>query len=719
MRLVLVSPQSYRPILVTNLARELSAPMGLLYLASAVREACDVRVLDVQAHRWSTAEAVGNILADSPDAVGISVSFSTALPAALRLVRALRQAEGGLYLIAGGNCATFEYRRLIEEGSFDAVVLHEGERTLRDLLSRCSLGETPKGIPGVVWRSGEGIVMQPFAGFVEALDELPLPRFDDLEQPDRYLKTIVSSRGCTYGCIYCSTQQMWRRWRGRSVGSIAAELDGLLCDYNPRELAFSDDEFTVDHGRVMEICAALESRGSPVRWSSSARVENLDDKLLDAMAAAGCHTIFLGIESGSDRVLAGLRRHYSVAEVHRTVAKFRIRGIIPLLSLMVGIPGETTEDAEATLRLLREVDTTRLNLSIFTPFPGTPVHRHPERYGVTLLAPEVMPGVFNDETGQVYHHTAELSARQIRDFWLEGVGIIMGRQRAAPPRIRAPKSPDRTGGATMNMVCEDDARQELLASLVDSSLFVDGRCDPYAADETLRLLLEARRVRQQCGLRWGPFMSHPLKVQVDLTSRCNLRCRFCYNGSGPDSAAELDEDCLDKLCNELAAMDVMQVTASGGEILCRPGLLFLFLDRMSAIRMGVRLVTNGWFVNDETAARLAEYPLCDVQVSIDGADEAVHDNLRGRRGSCAARFVAWEPSRATASRPVSPVSSTEGTPGQSATWPQSLSISEPAASPSPTSWASAGALKCSTNWPWTTSLTRMFSDGSQDYARTI
>jgi len=427
-KLVLVSPQSYRPILVTKMARELSPPMGLLYLASAVRDECDVSIVDVQVRRWTIGEAVSAIVAQLPDVVGISVNYTTTMPSAMELARQLRQRAPEVLIIGGGNSATFETATLLRNAPFDAVVLREGESTLREVVKRFSAHMDISGIPGVAYRDGDGVKIQPFAGYAASLDDLAFPRFSDLEQPEHYLKAIVSSRGCTYGCIYCSTQQMWKRWRGRSPENLMAEADGLIEAHQPKQVAFIDDEFTTDRARVRGICGGLIERGVPFKWSFAARLEHTDEELLDWVSAAGCESIFFGIESGSDSVLAQLRRRYTIADVDRIVALCRARGILPILSFMIGNPHETSRDVETTLAVLRCVGTHRLNLSVFTPFPGTPVHTHASRFGVSLTAPK---RVINDDTGDVFHCTQHLSADQIRGYWLEGVGIIMRRAREA------------------------------------------------------------------------------------------------------------------------------------------------------------------------------------------------------------------------------------------------------------------------------------------------
>lgn len=181
--------------------------------------------------------------------------------------------------------------------------------------------------------------------------------------------------------------------------------------------------------------------------------------------------------------------------------------------------------------------------------------------------------------------------------------------------------------------CQSDPRTELLESLSHAGLLIDAKCDVWDIDETLRTLLERQDRLRGDGLRPGGFYTRPLKAQVDLTTRCNLHCCFCYNDSGHAAAREFSRDDLIRVCDELGQLGVLQLVLSGGEVLCRPEILFAVVQRARDQRMGIRIVTNGWFVDEQAASRLAQLPISDVQVSIDGALPVVHDQLRGRAGS--------------------------------------------------------------------------------------
>lgn len=178
-----------------------------------------------------------------------------------------------------------------------------------------------------------------------------------------------------------------------------------------------------------------------------------------------------------------------------------------------------------------------------------------------------------------------------------------------------------------------DPRVELLQRLGDAGALVDGQCRLFPVDDTLRLLLERNDAGRQRGVRPTRRYSRPLKVQVDFTSLCNLACRFCYNDSRPADVPELGVGVLRDLLRQLDELRVLQVVLSGGEVLSRRRVFLQLLQMLADRPIGIRIVTNGWFLDEAIANRLAEARVSDVQVSIDGAEPAVHDQLRGRAGS--------------------------------------------------------------------------------------
>jgi radical SAM superfamily enzyme YgiQ (UPF0313 family) len=150
--------------------------------------------------------------------------------------------------------------------------------------------------------------------------------------------------------------------------------------------------------------------------------------MIDTLGESGCRNIFFGFESGSDRILKKLDRHYTAADIERVVDRCIAARIIPHASFMIGMPWETREDVGKTFEIIERLNTPFILLNLFTPFVGTPVFRHPEDYGVTLF--DDADGEEGQiDTGMVFHRTEGLSAQEIKELWIEGTGIVVSRSR--------------------------------------------------------------------------------------------------------------------------------------------------------------------------------------------------------------------------------------------------------------------------------------------------
>ncbi len=430
MKIALAAPQSRRPNVVLSNVPDysLSPPLGLLYLAAGVADEHDVEIFDAQLQQEPVPALAKRILAADPDLVGVTMNFSTVIDGAVKLACLLKRERPDLLLVAGGNSATFMGSELCKEGSFDAVFLREADESFPSFVRHLEHGD-PWSTSGIVFNHNGQVCQNPSRGYVRDLDKIPIPRYDLLPKRERYLPTIVSSRGCSFACIYCSTKSMWGRWRFRTPASVVREVDAMYELGFRKKLAFCDDEFVVRRHRAIEIAKLIEVRGYGYRWGFAGRIECIDRGILEAVSRAGCEQIFFGIESGSDRVRKLLRRKGTARKVKSTVNLCIEYGIIPIVSFMVGIPYETMEDALETLDLMRHINTYRVQLSVFTPLLGTPVFQNPQEYGLALLPDAFETDRVNIDVGTVVHSTNNLSSSEIRELWMEGQGIVMQRYR--------------------------------------------------------------------------------------------------------------------------------------------------------------------------------------------------------------------------------------------------------------------------------------------------
>jgi B12-binding domain/radical SAM domain protein len=247
----------------------------------------------------------------------------------------------------------------------DYVVVGEGEYTLPRLLRRIE-NRTPGPVPGVATR--EGFCPQDHAVFLPAY-----PPFS------HYKGYIEISRGCPHGCAYCQTPMIFgRRMRHRPVDEIARAAahfrDARFV--TPNALAYGSDGIRPRPEKIEALFRALHKNDIYFgTFPSEVRPEFITGEVLDLITTyCANRRLQFGAQSGSDRVLAMLRRGHTVADVEGALDLCRDAGLTPVVDFIVGLPCEEDEDERATLRLVHEVTRRgRAHVHLFTPLPGTPM----------------------------------------------------------------------------------------------------------------------------------------------------------------------------------------------------------------------------------------------------------------------------------------------------------------------------------------------------------
>ncbi|EGD50870.1 Radical SAM domain protein [Thermoanaerobacter ethanolicus JW 200] len=429
MKVVLISP--YFPSVGKN--KEEHVSLGVLYLATEIQHLCKVYVFNALIDEMDEDMIVNKIKKISPDIVGISINFAPALNSGLRIADRLRKENFDGIIVFGGNTSTFLYKKILTESYGDIVVMYEGEHTFKELitiLQKCSNQENfiekLSGIRGIAFKTGKGeVITTQKREFVTQLDELKIPNrtYHDNFYKLSKMATILSSRGCPYSCFYCSTTAMWgRNWRGRSAHNIVAEIEYIRSLYpNICTFGFVDDNFLVDKKRAREFAELLISKNLDITFGFSARVEHLEYDLLKTLKKAGLSKIFLGIESGSPRILRLLHRNYTPYEVIEKVGYIENLGIKVTASFMVGIPFETKDDVDETFKLIKNIPASEIQCHIFTPFPGTPCFEKPDNFGVKLHVTDPTEISLDKK---VYLDTLYLSKEEIELLHRRAISLI-------------------------------------------------------------------------------------------------------------------------------------------------------------------------------------------------------------------------------------------------------------------------------------------------------
>ncbi len=359
-------------------------PLGLQYLVAWLRRAG--RTVDWWDATFaaSLADFHGRVAVLDPRVVGLYGHTLTRHHALPMLERCRRS---GRRTIAGGPDPV-QYAELYLAGGAEVIVVGEGERTLEALLAHLERNawtwdwDALRHIEGVLFRTPAGeVVRTPERALIYPLEQVPWPAREhgDLDQ---YLKiwrehhgetalSISTSRGCPFGCTWCSKQVYGDSYRRRSVEDVVEEMLYLRTTFAPDQLWFVDDLFTIQRKWVMAFAAEVVRRGAQIPFYLVGRPETLDREMLEALKGAGCFRIYCSAESGSQAVLDAMNKRTTVEEILEAGRLLRAAGIELGVFVMLGYPPEELAEVHATTRMLRTLDPEIALLSVAHPMRGT------------------------------------------------------------------------------------------------------------------------------------------------------------------------------------------------------------------------------------------------------------------------------------------------------------------------------------------------------------
>ena len=355
-------------------------PLGILYIASHLRaRGYGAEVFDTT---FSSRQQLFDLLRSTPPAIlGIYANLMTR-PAVLEILRVA--GEAGWKTVVGGPEPGAYISEYLEAGA-DVVVIGEGEVTTEELIQALPSGspQALERVHGIAFRAADGAVCRTAPRLqVPDIDAQPWP---DREAVDigRYVKTwrdhhgmgsisLITARGCPYHCRWCSHEVFGKTHRRRKPASVADELEWIIKRYSPDMAWIADDVFTIHHGWLYQYRAELRRRGLKIPFECISRADRLNPQVMDTLAELGCVRIWIGSESGSQRVLDAMQRDVTVEQVRQAVALAKSRGIQTGMFLMWGYEGEELEDIEATVAHVKQTDPDVFLTTVSYPIKGTP-----------------------------------------------------------------------------------------------------------------------------------------------------------------------------------------------------------------------------------------------------------------------------------------------------------------------------------------------------------
>lgn len=355
-------------------------PLGILYISSHLRrKGFGVEVFD---STFSSRDRLFEVLRQGPPAVlGVYANLMTRSNV-LDILRTAK--ESGWQTVVGGPEPGAYVTEYLAAGA-DVVVLGEGEVTIEELLPvlRAKSFELLHRVDGIAFRSSEGNIVQTRPR--EQLRDIDAQPWPDREAIDmgQYVATwrkhhgmgsvsLITARGCPYHCRWCSHQVFGKTHRRRKPESVADELEWLIKQYQPDMAWMADDVFTIHPGWLSQYAGELKRRRLQLPFECISRADRLNAKVVETLAESGCFRVWIGSESGSQRVLDAMERGVTIEQVRSAVALCRASGIQTGMFLMWGYEGEELEDIEATVQHVKRTNPDIFFTTVAYPIKGTP-----------------------------------------------------------------------------------------------------------------------------------------------------------------------------------------------------------------------------------------------------------------------------------------------------------------------------------------------------------
>lgn len=372
-------------------------PLGILCVSAYLEEhGFDNVVFD---STFSTLEKLKqHLLSDPPDVIGIYTNLMTKLNV-LRIIRFMKEHPKLMHvkIILGGPEVRHHVPHFLNAGA-TVLVLGEGEQTMLDLVRyfHGAAGMKLEEIQGIAFQQEGGDIIRSVPRTnIRHIEELPFPNrkkvnlqlyFDAWKSKHGESAVSVSTmRGCPYTCKWCSRAVYGQTYRRRTAAQVVAELVFIQGNYDVDTIWFVDDVFTISHQWLREFADELRRQRIEIRYECISRSDRMNEAVIRLLKESGCFRIWIGAESGSQKVIDAMDRRVEVKQVQEMIQLSKKYGVQAGTFIMVGYPGETDDDVQLTLEHLKKADPDHYTITVAYPIKGTPLYEEVQSHFIKQL----------------------------------------------------------------------------------------------------------------------------------------------------------------------------------------------------------------------------------------------------------------------------------------------------------------------------------------------
>jgi len=355
-------------------------PITLALLGTMAQKWGPVRLLDGDVESVTLEGLITDLRGFGPDLVVVNTGFPS-IDSDMAIAKRIKEEFPEVRVLAFGVYFTMLEKQAFENYPFlDFCIVGEPELTFDELLESLNAPQpTLNAIRGLMYREGNDLRVNPPRPLLEDLDALPIPDRGLLKNAryrlphnNKVFTLINTARGCPYSCTYCIVKTYYgKRARRHSLERILEEVQNCRERFGIEDFLFWEEVFSLDKDFVRGFCQAVIDKGWNIRWAATTRVTAVDAETLALMKRAGCYLIGLGIESGSQSILDAAKKNQKLEDVRRAVTLARQARIQTMGHFIFGLPGETRETAEGTIRFMLDLGLDYMQCYCAVPYPKT------------------------------------------------------------------------------------------------------------------------------------------------------------------------------------------------------------------------------------------------------------------------------------------------------------------------------------------------------------